>query len=333
MKHKLNLLFAIAASALLLCSCGGSSKDYAFTSNETVAGAAADQDYGWYDDGMMYEEAEVEVPDEVVASVESPAAPSSKGDSGSDYESQRKIIKNGNLTVETLEYDKFLKELEASVTTFNGYIEYSSTSGRDGYRSANYTIRVPAEKYDAFITEVGNLGTVTSSNTSVDDVTMQYIDVEARLSAYKAERDSFMELMDRAETIDEILQIQSYLTDVNYQIESYTTQLNSLKNKVSYSTVTLYVSEVERVTPAEPKTVWERISTNLSENLYSIGEGFKNFFVWFVSSLPYFAVYAAIIAVIVAVIVLIIKASNRRQRRKVEEYRKNMDQQNEENKK
>lgn len=324
LKQKLALILAIMMTMLLLCSCSSGGK-YSSVGDVNSAGnwwydsAETEGWYGWADEDVAWD---VEEPME---------APGSSNSNVSDdsYESQRKIIKNGNLSIETLEFDKFIRELEANVTTYNGYIEYSSQYGSKNYRTANYTIRVPYQKYDEFVSVVGSLGTVTSANTSVDDVTLQYVDIEARLSALIAERDSFMALMDRAETIEEILKIQSYLTDVNYQIESYTSQLNTLKNKVSYSTVTLNIDEVARVTPAEPKTVWERISQNLSENIYDITEGLKDLFVALVSSTPYLAIYAIFIAIIVVVIVIILKANRRKTQRRLEEYnRRNQEAQN-----
>ena len=322
MKQKLALILALIMTALLLCSCGGS--------------YASDMNYseGWYDEPAEWGwDADMELEEEAVLGAAAPMAPagapaaSSKPAAEPDdsYDSQRKIIKNGNLSIETLEFDKFIRELEASVATYNGYIEFSSQYGSKNYRSASYTVRVPYQKYDEFVSVVGELGTVTSSNTSVDDVTLKYVDIEARLAALTAERESFMALMDRAETIEEILQIQGYLTDVNYQIESYTSQLNTLKNKVSYSTVTLDIDEVARITPEEPKTVWERISQNLSENMYDITEGLKDLFVGFVSSIPYLVIYAIFIGIFVVIIMLILKANKRKAQRRMEQFMKNQE--------
>ena len=253
------------------------------------------------------------------------------GDISQPKETSRKIIKNGSLDVETLDYDRFVSDLESEVAALGGYIENSSQYGGKSYygsstRSASYTVRVPSENYSAFMNKVGEIATVTRTNEYIDDVTMKYIDIEARLAAYKAERDSFMELMEQAQTVDEILQIQSYLTDVNYQIESYTSQFNALKDQVSYSTVTISVSEVERVTPPEPKTVWERIGSNLSENLYDIKTGATDLFVGVVSGLPYILIFIVVVGIAAAVIVGIVKASNKKQQKRIEEYRKQNEQ-------
>ena len=323
LRQKFALILALTMIMLLLCSCGSNGGKYTADISDSWYNESAEWDYGW---DMDFEE------EAILGAAAAPAAPTDaqntnkKTDASDDsYESQRKIIKNGNLYIETLEFDKFIRELEASVTTYNGYVEYSSQYGSKNYRSASYTIRVPYQNYDEFVSVIGDLGTVTSSNTSVDDVTLQYVDIEARISALTAQRDSYMSLLDRANTIEEILEIQRYLSDVNYQIESYTSQLNTLKNKVSYSTVTLSIDEVARVTPAEPKTVWERISQNLSANMYDITEGLKDLFVGIVSATPYLVIYAIFIGIIVVIVVMIHKANKRRAQRRLEEFMKNQE--------
>ena len=324
---KLSSIILIAVAAVVLfagCSSAGKYADNAPVQAGDMMINASSADMGWYDEAVddMWDEPDV-MWDEPVESVETegymPAAeepmepsPTENIDADTIKASQRKIIKNRNLSVETLEYDNFIKELEVKVTEYGGYIENSTQNGNSYYgkamRSANYTIRIPAERFDEFTTLIGDMGTVTYSYEYIDDITAKYVDTETRLASLRAEQESFLKLMERAETVEEILKIQSYLTDVNYQIESYTAQLNSYKSLVSYSTLRLDVSEVERLTPPAAKPgVFERISQNISDNLYSIGEGFKDMFVGIVSSAPYLGIFAVVIIVIVIVIKLIIR--------------------------
>lgn len=323
MKRKFVPIISAAVIALMLTACG-SKRTASFETAPNEAGG-----FGWAADYDMVEEADVAYEDFVeapVAPVEdyvaAETAPAGAAKADIPENTERKIIKNGSMTIETVEYERFTTDLEATVDSFGGYIESSSQSGSESYsdRNGHYTIRVPYDKYDALVNTVGELGTVTRQDHSIDDVTLKYVDLEARLAALTAERDSFMALMERAETVEEILQIQSYLTDVNYQIESFTSQLNSLKNQVSYSTLEVYVNEVYRVTQAEPKTVWERISQNLDDNVYDIKEGFKDMFVGIVSSSPYLGIYAVIIVIIVIIAVAAVKASRKNRQKRIDEY-------------
>ena len=304
MKRLITIIMALAMVLCIFTGCGASRKEF-----NSAADMAVTEDYdgGWFDAEMEWDVVEDEVTFEEMAAgeaapMESPMAPSydknsnDSPDADSVPQSERKIIKNKSIDVQTTDIKAFVSELKKQVSAVGGYIESSSNYKE----SADFTLRIPAENYDAFSEFVGNLGTITFENEYIDDVTGQYIDVEARLTALRAEQESYLRLMEKAETVEDILKIQSYLSNVNYNIESYTAQLNSLKSKISYSTIRVNVVEVERVvTITEKPTVFERISTRLSDNLYDIGEGAKDLFVDFVSSLPYIAIWAVIILVCV----------------------------------
>ncbi|MDD5603628.1 MAG: DUF4349 domain-containing protein, partial [Eubacteriales bacterium] len=118
-------------------------------------------------------------------------------------------------------------------------------------------------------------------------------------------KDSLLALLAKAEKVSDIIAIQSQLTSVRYELDNYNSRLRKYDDLISYSTVTMNISEVERLTEVEQKTVWEQISSRLSDSLYAVGRGFRNFFIWFVGSLPYIVV----IAVLAVIALFIIKAS------------------------
>lgn len=222
--------------------------------------------------------------------------------------SGRKLIRTVNLSMETLEFESFVSALQKAVAKTGGYIESSDISGNSyNYsrnRYASFTCRIPSAKLDGFLGTVGGIGNVTSSYENQDDVTLSYVDTEARVASLQTEYDRLLELLSKAENIDSVIALEQRLSDVRYQLESYKSQLRTYDNLVDYSTVTISASEVQRVTSPEEKSVWARISTDFSDNLYDVGTGLVDFFVWFVSATPYFAV----LAVIALIIVLIVKA-------------------------
>lgn len=222
--------------------------------------------------------------------------------------SGRKLIRTVNLSMETLEFESFVSALQKAVAETGGYIESSDISGNSyNYsrnRYASFTCRIPSAKLDGFLGTVGGIGNVTSSYENQDDVTLSYVDTEARVASLQTEYDRLLELLSKAENIDSVIALEQRLSDVRYQLESYKSQLRTYDNLVDYSTVTISASEVQRVTSPEEKSVWARISTDFSDNLYDVGTGLVDFFVWFVSATPYFAV----LAVIALIIVLIVKA-------------------------
>ena len=85
---------------------------------------------------------------------------------------------------------------------------------------------------------------------------------------------------------------------------------------MDYSTVNLTVREVKRVTSPEPESVWQRISNDFGDNIYDIWVDAENFFVWFVSNIPYFIIWGIIVAVIVVIVNLVFKNNPRWKERK-----------------
>lgn len=311
MKRTLSIIIALMTVLVMFTGCGSVTKSYngAYDMAVTMveSESAGDYNYGWVVEDSIEEEVSMESP-----SYGTSNSADKNPDTDSYAESERKIIKYRTVELETTEFDEFISEFERSVSSFGGYVQNSSQYGSAyatySTRTANYVVRIPAERFDAFVTEVGNMGNVTYSTEYIDDVTAAYVDTEARIAALKAQQEAYLKLMEKAETIEDILKIQNYLTDVTYELESYTAKLNSYKSKISYSTLTLNVSEVVRITKTtEKKTVWQRISSNLSDNLYDIGEDFKDFFVDAVSALPYIGVALVFILVIGLILLLIVK--------------------------
>lgn len=111
-----------------------------------------------------------------------------------------------------------------------------------------------------------------------------------------------MELLDTAETMEDIITLESRLSEVRYQIESMEAQLRTYDNLVDYSTVNLYINEVERYTPVPEGTTWDKIKTGFSENVYKVTNGIKNFVVEFIIALPILAVWAVIIVIAIFVL-------------------------------
>lgn len=305
----------ITAAAVLLCGCGSTAKDGAQSLTSSSQSPALGWDAGADaapNEEIIWETGEWEIAEEAVEDFYEPQNPTASSDADGIEASQRKLIKNRDLSVETIEYDSLISELSGLVSQYGGYIQDSTQNGSSYYdtslRSARFTIRIPAERFDEFTGLIGDMATVTYSYEYIDDVTASYIDLEARLKALKAEQESYLRLMEMATTVDEILSIQSYLSNVNYQIESFTAQLKSYDSLISYSTLSLSITEVERITkPAQQPGVFERIGTNLSYNLASIGDWFVNLFVGTASALPYLAIAAVIILILWIVVKAVIK--------------------------
>ncbi len=262
MKKKLVSLMMVALLVLMLfTACGGSAES------------------GAYDNGMgMVQEAKPEAPAEGIGDMVTGSA------STSNISTEQKLIKRVHIDAETEDLEALLPQLTDQIAVLGGYIEsqelYNGSKSSYRSRSLSMTVRIPAERLSEFTGQVEGLANVVSYTESADDVTLQYIDTESRVKALEVEQERLLELLAEAKTMADLLEIESRLTDVRYQLESYASQLRSLQNKVSYATVNLYIDQVKVYTEVEPQTVWQRISSGFSENLTDIGEGLTDFFVW-----------------------------------------------------
>lgn len=312
MKKNTKKIIALAVTILLgscvLAGCSSKAEDAAF---ESASGMLSDS-YNEMGDILDYESS---------ASDNKGASPSeTEGGSGADVSTNRKIIERVYLNAETKEFDALLNKLTEEIEKVGGYVENSSVSGNsydyDRERYANFTVRVPSSKSDEFTTFVSENSTVTSKEVETEDVTLSYVDMESRVSALQTEKATLERLLADAETMADVITIQDRLTDVIYEIESYQSQLRTYDNLIDYTTISIRIYEVERVTIVEDQTVWGEIGTNLKENFIDVGHGLERTFVTIVSNIPYLLVFAGYASVIVLLVVFLIKMHKKKSKKK-----------------
>ena len=205
---------------------------------------------------------------------------------GSSLPENRKLIQTVNMDVETENLDTVLAQLDSRIAELGGYIENShiqngsAYSGRR-YRTANITIRIPAQHLNVFIDRVADISNIVSSQKTVEDVTLSYIATESRMKALQTEETRLLELLARAETLDDLLTVETRLTDVRTELEQVTSALRVFDNQVDYATIRLSIDEVKEFTEVtEPETVWQRISTGFMESLKGVGGFLEDLFVF-----------------------------------------------------
>ena len=166
-------------------------------------------------------------------------------------ETAQKIIYNASLSMESTDFDAARETLMAAVEANNAWMESTSVYGteKDHDRSADYAVRVPVDNYRAFLAAAGEAGSVRNVSENAQNITSSYIDVESRLAALEAQRTRLQELQAQADTLADLLEIESSLSDVQYQIESWQSQLDWYSNQVSCCTVYITLNEVETLTP------------------------------------------------------------------------------------
>ena len=313
MKKTISLLLALLL-ALSLCACGEAK------SQATSAAGAYNGSYMMAADEAM--PAEMPMPEAAMLNAGFSAAGTGAGDKA-PAERPGKIIYSANVQVETTDFDGSLEKLDALVAEYGGWVESSSVSGSNyadrsrgsvSRRSANYTLRIPSERFQELMGSLSNLGNVPYSHMYTENVTAQYYDVQARLTAYTAQEQRLLEMMEIAETVEDIIILEDRLTEVRYTIDSLQSSLNNWDRQVNYSTVYLDLSEVQEYRP-EPQvqpSYGQQLLSALKEGLHDAGSFFKALLLGIAGSLP----FLVFLAIVIVVIVLLVKRSRKRREAK-----------------
>lgn len=305
-----NSIFAVLLIVVLMLSgCGSASKGAAYDSATTESVQSADMEFGMYDNGAMMEE-------DVMVEESAAEVTEGTGEAGNQaeivQESNRKLIKRQYMTVETLEFDTFTDRVKEKVESVGGYIEQSSISGNSYYSSgrryADYTIRIPVAQLESFVEGISQNCNVTEFSEEVDDITLKYVDTASRIEALKIEQENLMKMLTEEGDLDTILRIQSRLTEVRYELQSYESQMRVFDNNIDYSTVYLNVHEVERTTSKDEGGFGIRLKERLSDNLFDVTESLVNFALFLLGGIPYWI----LLAVIVSVVVFVVKHTRKR---------------------
>lgn len=230
----------------------------------------------------------------------------------------KKLIRNVDLEVETQEFDTLLANITREIEQLGGYVENCNTSRYSAYDTWNgsITARIPSDKLDTFLNKVAESSNIVYRNESVKDVTLQYVDLDTHKKSLITERDRLLELLEQAETVEDLITIESRLSEVRYQIESMEAQLRAIDNQVTYSTVYINIREVELLTPTADKSVWDEITEGFGNNVYRVFDGIGAFIIEFIISIPFLVVWAVIVVLIVLLVRLAAKHSSRRKQKK-----------------
>ncbi|MDR0862075.1 MAG: DUF4349 domain-containing protein [Oscillospiraceae bacterium] len=330
MKKTIALVLSVALAVALLTSCAASNKSYAPLIGSSPENGKYDGSYadspaaGYYDDS--YESYDYAVAES--ANAEPPMAPSAtsipKDMGGVGYTSNtssgtlitassfaEKIIYSASANVETVEFDKTVADVDAMIAQYAGFIENSYIGGRDyydtyygynSYRSASYTIRVPVASYEEMTNSLSSLGNVTYLRNDAQNITAQYTDTESRVKTYRIEEERLLSMLEKADTVTDMITIEARLSDVRYNLENYEAQMRNMQNQVDYSAVYLNISEVEKLSPKEEihRTYWQQVGDGLKQTFVNIGDFFKDLLKGIIVYIP-----IIVICVIVAVVIIV----------------------------
>ncbi len=236
------------------------------------------------------------------AVMEAPAEMGTGSANGSVLESQ-KIIYTGNLNLETTAFDDTVKALTGLAESLGGYLQSSTVgSGGRGYRWADYTIRVPSDKFQNFMEQAGALAHVTWQNTDLENITEAYYDTEGRLKTQQIKLERLQKLLSQAENMEDIITIESAISETEWNIENLSGTLRHYDALVDYATVNVNLQEVYKLSNTEevPESFGDRLGSALSRGGAAFVDGMEDFIIFLAYNGPWLILWAAVIAAVVA---------------------------------
>ena len=246
MRRLLTLLPIALLVAIALVACGAGDDDERFfestatSGQSTVAMAAPDAAFAESEEVADEEMAEEAMPEPAAAMAES--AGGGDGGDGGDAAlqvSERRVISTGFMSVEVDDVPAAAGQVRIAAEALGGFVESSTVSGDDEDAYAEVTIRVPQEVFPEALDRVRRIGEVRSEDLRAQDVTEQFIDLDARLRSALRTEGSLLDLLDRATDVEDVISIERELSRIRTDIERLQGQLNFLERRVSLSTLTV----------------------------------------------------------------------------------------------
>lgn len=222
-----------------------------------------------------------------------------------DARANAKIIINGSLEMECLNYDDTITKIQKYVTDKKGYISASDIQGISivdrgngtTTRTASMTIRIPKGEHESFIAGLKDFGQITVQRLGSEDITGQYFDTDARVNSLKAQEQRLLELYKKAEKIPDIITVEDKLREVREQIESLSGQIKRWDNQVDYATVNLAIREVKKYQEVLKlqDSFGTKLISNLKSALINLSNIMQNLILLIAYLLPFLGLFAIVI--------------------------------------
>lgn len=307
---KIMILILIVILTLAMAACGGSSDGGA-----AEADSKNDMSYNGFGGSFVSDQEAAVTEEGYDVSSDEPAdggsgeeggANISVGLTGSFSKKDVKLIYTANIGIETLDFDEAVKGLHKLTDKFGGYFEsVTSDNGSyysDGsYRYGNYTVRVPSDKYQEFINSISDGMHVVNMSQNAEDIGQIYFDTERRVETLKNKHDRLEELLKQAKKMSDIIELEGALSDTEYELDQYTSELKRYDSLVSYSTVYVSIEQVSDYTEGidEELTFGQRVIRSVESGFADFGGWLEGLIVWIGYHLIQLLILAAIVIAVV----------------------------------
>lgn len=288
-RQKWNLALILVLIALLLAGCGSSMS----TSSPAAGSAAAGTDTASYGGGTKTSYSTVQ--DESQSRGE---------ESSAQPENDTKLIRTAQLQMETTDFDGVTSSLNELVSSSKGYFESTSIQNAGGgYRTAAYTVRIPAENLDAFLSGAGQLCHVLSQSSNAQDVSENYYDTQGRLKTQQTKLERLHTLLAKAEKMEDIITLESAISDTEQTIDDLSGTLQHYDSQVNDSTVTISLNEVYKLSNVEEPTVgfFGRVGIAFASGWKNFTSALESIAIFFAYGWPWILLLAAAAAAVIRI--------------------------------
>ena len=229
---------------------------------------------------------------------------------------QGKIIRNGIIQMQTLSFDETVKQILTKTNSMGAYVQSSNVSGTSidanlskQSRRGVFILRIPKTKFDSFILDIGNLGSITNQQISSEDVTTAYFDTQAHLKSLTIQEERLLELLKKTGELKDIIVLEKELSGVRYEIESLTGNLKKWDNLIDFCTLNIEVYEVHKI-KENPVSFVDKIVNGFVDSVKSLTDFGKGFVVVISIMIPYLVVLSIVLLISIYIYKFIKKKLN-----------------------
>ncbi|MDE7323401.1 MAG: DUF4349 domain-containing protein [Lachnospiraceae bacterium] len=308
-------VFTVIAGLLTGCGSTGGTKSM-MRADSVAENTVAPQEY--YDAGIAYDDYAMDSAAAEEIAVEMPA----KGGAAAANQTQdpdgltlleEKLVYHCNLDIETLDYPATMTSVKDTIAKYGGVIQSESENDSgagwyyENYRKTSATmhnyleVRIPSENYDSFLSELDGVGKIINKSTSVDNISQRYYDTTSQIEALKIQEKNLLAMMEKCETIEDMIAVEQRLSEVQYQLSELQTSRRYMDMDVAYSYVNINITEVMEYRQDSEPVRRNTFADRLKNTIWSTGKGFLAFLEGLLFLLIHLTPYILIIVVLCVV--------------------------------
>lgn len=295
---KFSKIWLIAAALCTLTACGNSK------SASQPGMSTNDRKY----EGAGSESAAYEYPEEEKSAEQEIPQPDSNEISNEfdPVQSQQKLVYTGRMNIQTLHYQETKADILKKITQYGGIIENENEydNGYGWYYKEDYVttmhmswiVRIPTEHYNEFMNDLEGSEKVLSKSSSVENITRRYNDNSARIEALELQEKRLLEMMEKAETIEDMITVETRLTEVQMDLNELKTWKNEMDTDIEYSTIYLELDEVRKYTEHNDDFI-TRFTRSFADGWDSFTEALGDIAIGIGHTWPYLIILAVLIVI------------------------------------